>query len=226
MLSEHSVSSHLHMDTTEYDGIIRTLIPHYDEARGVQMDLLAAALAPGANQIIDLGGGTGSLAEAILDRFPQCSVLVRDIDREMLSIAGTRLSRFAGRFALEFGSFAETLRATDAVLASFALHHIHNLNEKTEVYRRIREAMHPGGVFLNVDAASGPLWPVLRDQWATFMAGEGLTLEQAYQNLANWAAEDTYFSVFEELNAMAKAGFEQPECFWRRGPITILGARL
>ena len=72
MKSEHSVSSHLHLDTTQYDRIIRTYIPHYDESRGVQLDLLSAALIPGANQIVDLGGGTGSLAEAILDRFPQC----------------------------------------------------------------------------------------------------------------------------------------------------------
>jgi hypothetical protein len=58
------------------------------------------------------------------------------------------------------------------------------------------------------------------------MAHQGFTLEQAYQNLDSWAAEDMYFSVYEELCAMAQAGFEQPECFWRRGPIAILGARL
>jgi len=53
------------MDTTEYDRIIRTYIPHYDESRGVQLDLLAAALPHSATRIVDLGGGTGSLAEAI-----------------------------------------------------------------------------------------------------------------------------------------------------------------
>jgi hypothetical protein len=58
------------------------------------------------------------------------------------------------------------------------------------------------------------------------MARQGFTLEQAYQNLDSWAAEDMYFSVYEELCAMAQAGFEHPECFWRRGPIAILGARL
>jgi len=183
MQSDHSVSSHLRLDTAEYDRIIRTYIPHYDESRGVQLDLLAAALAPSAYEIIDLGGGTGSLAEAILDRFSQCSVLVRDIDREMLSLAQARLSRFGNRFKIEIGSFDDSLPRVDAVLAAFALHHIRNLNEKTEVYRRIREAIRPGGVFLNADAVSGPFWPSLREEWATFMAGKGFTLEQAYQNL-------------------------------------------
>src|SRR5215471_1695909 len=135
MRSEHSVSSHLRLDTMEYDRIIRTYIPHYDESRGVQLDLLAAALAPGANRIIDLGGGTGSLAEAILDRFSQCSVLVRDIDREMLSLAQARLSRFGNRLEVEAGSFDDPLPRVDAVVAAFALHHIRTLHEKTEVYR-------------------------------------------------------------------------------------------
>jgi tRNA (cmo5U34)-methyltransferase len=226
MPSEHSVSSHLRLDTTQYERIIRTYIPHYDQSRGVQLDLLAAALAPSANQIIDLGGGTGSLAEAILDRFSQCSVLVRDIDREMLSLAQSRLYRFGNRFEVEVSSFDDPLPPVDAVLAAFALHHIRNLKEKTEVYRRIREAIRSGGVFLNADAVSGPFWPSLRDEWATFMAGKGFTLEEAYQNLDNWAAEDMYFSVHEELCAMAQGGFEHPECFWRRGPIAIFGARL
>jgi len=81
-------------------------------------------------------------------------------------------------------------------------------------------------VFLNNDAAAGPFWPFLRDEWAAFMAGEGFTLEQGYQNLDDWAVEDTYFSVREELAAMVLAGFEHAECLWRRGPIAIIGARV
>ena len=58
------------------------------------------------------------------------------------------------------------------------------------------------------------------------MARQGFTVEQAYQNLDSWAAEDMYFAVYEELCAMAQAGFQHPECFWRSGPIATLGARL
>lgn len=226
MQSEHSVSSHLRLDTAEYDRIIRTYIPYYDESRAAQLDLLAGALGDRRARIIDLGGGTGSLAEAILDRFAQCSVMVHDIDREMLVVARSRLARFGGRVELALSSFADPLPRVDAVLAAFALHHIPTVQEKAIVYRRIREALAPGGVFLNADAVSGPFWDSLRDEWARFMAGQGFTLDQAYGNLEAWAAEDTYFSVFDELRAMSQGGFEQPECFWRRGPIAILGARV
>ncbi|MCC6391653.1 MAG: class I SAM-dependent methyltransferase [Bryobacterales bacterium] len=210
----------------EYDGIIRAYIPYYEESRAVQLDLLAAADIPAHARIVDLGGGTGSLAQAILERFPSSSVLVRDIDPEMLTLARTRLAPFAHRVELSRGSFADPLPSADAVLCAFALHHIPALERKAEAYQRIRHALRPGGVFLNTDAVSGPLWPSLREQWAVFMAGMGFTLEQAYGNLDSWAAEDTCFSVHQEFSAMMQGGFESPECFWRRGPIAILGARV
>jgi SAM-dependent methyltransferase len=156
MEGEHSVSSHLRLDTVEYDRIIRTYIPHYDESRKVQLELLAAAGIPETARIVDLGGGTGSLAEAILDRFPLASVVVRDIDPEMLAIAQGRLGRLANRVELNLGSFADPLPTADAVLSAFALHHIPNLEEKADVYRRIREAVRSPGVFLNADAVAGP----------------------------------------------------------------------
>jgi SAM-dependent methyltransferase len=226
MEGEHSVSSHLRLDTVEYDRIIRTYIPHYDESRKVQLELLAAAGIPETARIVDLGGGTGSLAEAILDRFPLASVVVRDIDPEMLAIAQGRLGRLANRVELNLGSFPDPLPMADAVLSAFALHHIPNLEEKADVYRRIREAVRSPGVFLNADAVAGPFWPFLRDQWAAFMAANGFTLNQGYRNLDSWASEDTYFSVHDELRAMEQGGFERPECLWRVGPVAILGARV
>ncbi len=191
----------------------------------MQLDLLTAAQIPPAARVIDLGGGTGSLAGAILERFPQASVLVRDIDPEMRAVARARLARFARRVEVEAGSFTDPLPPCNAVLAAFALHHIPDLKEKAEAYARIAKALLPGGVFLNCDAVSGPFWPFLRDEWAQFMAGQGFSLEQAYRNLSDWAAEDTYFSVREEMSAMEQGGLEHPECFWRRGPIAILVAR-
>ena len=226
MEAEHSVSSHLKLDTAEYDRVIRTLIPYYDESRTVQLDLLAASNQPATARVVDLGGGTGSLASAILHRFTQVSVLVRDIDADMLTVARHRLASFSPRVLIELGSFMEALPESNAVLAAFALHHIPTLNQKVHAYARIREALLPGGVFLNTDAVGGPFWSSLRDDWAAFMATQGFTLEQGYQNLNDWSAEDTYFSAYEELSAMREAGFEQPECFWRRGPIAVLGARV
>ena len=55
----HSVSAHLHVMTADYDRFIRTVIPHYETMRAVQLELLARSL-PSHGRVIDLGGGTGA----------------------------------------------------------------------------------------------------------------------------------------------------------------------
>ncbi len=107
----------------------------------MHLDLLAAGLPHSASRTVDLGGGTGSLAEAILERFPNVSVLVRDLDNEMLTVARNRLARFGGRADLHAGSFTDPLPPADAVVAAFALHHVRSLQEKARVYQRIRQAI-------------------------------------------------------------------------------------
>jgi hypothetical protein len=40
----HSVSDHLHVMIADYDRFIRTVIPHYETMRAVQLELLARCL--------------------------------------------------------------------------------------------------------------------------------------------------------------------------------------
>lgn len=55
------------------------------------------------------------------------------------------------------------------------------------------------------------------------MGKHNISAEEARQHFAAWAQEDRYFSLQEELNALKHAGFQNPECFWRRGPMSIYG---
>ena len=43
--------------------------------------------------------------------------------------------------------------------------------------------------------------------------------------VAEWAHEDRYFGLDEELAMLSQAGFARPECFWRRGSQAIIGGR-
>jgi hypothetical protein len=61
------------------------------------------------------------------------------------------------------------------------------------------------------------------DRWAAFMATNGISADEATRHFAEWANEDRYFPVHEELGALERAGFAQPECFWRRGPMAVCG---
>jgi tRNA (cmo5U34)-methyltransferase len=219
----HSVKRHLDVDAGAYDVEIRRFIPHYDDMLATGVELLAA-LAPPAAHVLDLGGGTGALAAAVLRGLPEARVTVLDVDRAMLDEARRRLAPFGDRVEFCEGSFFDPLPAADAVVASLALHHVHDLDAKTELYGAIHATLAPGGVFLNLDAAiteEPRLNALTFGRWAAGMAEHGITAVEARGHFAAWASEDRYFPLDEELAALRRAGFGEVECFWRRGGTAI-----
>jgi tRNA (cmo5U34)-methyltransferase len=219
----HSVKRHLDVDADGYDVEIRRFIPHYDDMLATGVELLAALAPPGAH-VLDLGGGTGALSAAVLRGLPESRVTVVDVDSAMLGEARRRLARFGDRVEFREASFLDPLPAADAVMASLALHHVHDLGAKTDLYRAIHAALVPGGVFLNLDAAitEGPRLNALTfERWAVRMAGHGISEAEARGHFSAWADEDRYFPLDAELAALKRAGFAEVECFWRRGASAI-----
>lgn len=219
----HSVKRHLDVDAEGYDVEIRRFIPYYDDMLATGVELLAA-LAPAGGHVLDLGGGTGAMSAAVLDGLPAVRVTLLDVDRDMLGEARRRLAGYGDRVAFREGSFLDPLPAADAVVASLALHHIHNLQTKTDLYRAIHDALSPGGVLLNLDAAVSEgtrLNALVFDRWAVRMGEQGITAAQARAHFAAWADEDRYFPLDAELTALSEAGFDEVECFWRRGASAI-----
>ena len=214
----HSVKRHLDVSAERYDVEIRRFIPHYDEMIATGIEVLAA-LAPGAERVLDLGGGTGALSCAVLDGLPAVRVTVLDVDTDMLGVARDRLAPYGNRVSFREGSFLDPLPAADIVVASLSLHHVHDLSTKTELYRSIHNALSPGGALLNLDAAvteGSRLNALVFDRMAARMGDHGIGDAEARGHFAAWAEEDRYFPLDAELGALRDAGFGEVECFWRR----------
>jgi tRNA (cmo5U34)-methyltransferase len=211
------------VDAGEYDAAIRRFIPFYDQMLSTGVELLAE-LAPPDARVLDLGGGTGALSAAVLAHLPDARVTLVDVDPAMLAEARRRLAPFAERIELRQGSFLDPLPEADAVVASLALHHVHDLDAKTGLYRSIRSALVPGGVLINLDAAmteGGRLSALTFDRWASHMGEHGIDEPEARGHFAAWAGEDRYFPLDEELAALRRAGFAEVDCVWRRGPQAV-----
>ena len=221
----HSVQNHLHIAVADYDRVIRTYIPGYEE----MLDTVAwwlGAIVPNDGKVIDLGGGTGSLAEAILSRLPEIHVEIWDVDPQMMELARERLSSFGNRAMVREQSFLEKIDPCDAVVASIALHHIPKMETKRDVYANIYSALRTHGVFLNADATIDDAEPgraAMYRWWSRFMGTKGISETEAYKLFDEWAAEDTYQPLTDELAALGKAGFRRPEVFWKFGPMTVYG---
>lgn len=223
-VSRHSVRRHLRIEIDAYDRTIRRFIPGYDAMVEAAAGAIAAA---GAQAVVDLGAGTGALSEAILSRSGTTAVELIDVDPEMLAQARRRLARFGRRARFREASFLAPLPPCGGAAAALALHHVPALDDKRALYRRVHDALHPGGLFVNADAAV-PADPAARaatyDAWADHMASCGIERTRAFEHFEEWAEEDAYFPLEEELAAMRAAGFDAA-CVWRRGPMAVVAGR-
>ena len=219
-MPRHSVRRHLRLEIEAYDETIRRFVPGYE----AMLEAAAGAVARGnPKRVLDLGAGTGALAEAILLRSPEATVELLDVDVEMLEQAGERLVRFGDRAPARRGSFLEPLPECDAVAASLALHHVPTMDEKAALFARIHDALRPGGVFVNADVTM-PTDPAARDAcyrgWADHLVSCGIPEERAFRHFEEWQEEDTYFPREAECEAMRAAGFEV-RWVWSRGPMVV-----
>jgi trans-aconitate methyltransferase len=216
-----AVASHLAIDITEYDARIRTFIPNYEE----MLDVAAAAAgARRPRRVVDLGIGTGALAARVAKRAPAATIVGIDEDAQMLAAAARRLP--GSRTRLVTNSFLRApLPRCDAIVASFALHHIASPRTKRSLFSRARAALGRGGVLVSADCHPSAL-PSLasagHQAWQRFLARTYGT-RKAREFLATWAKEDFYTALDEELRLLHAAGFA-PDVVWRRDAFAVIVA--
>jgi tRNA (cmo5U34)-methyltransferase len=123
-------------------------------ARGRQLDLLVelvTRLAP--SRLIDLGVGSGLVAERLLDALPSLELVGVDFSAVMLAQAGARLERFGERVTLVERDLTEPgaePRGFDAAVTVQALHNIPFPGQRRAL-RFAAEALEPGAVLLSLD---------------------------------------------------------------------------
>ena len=224
----HSVERHLEVAPDVYDVQIRRFVPGYEAMLEEVAGALLEHLPGGAGRIVDLGAGTGALSQTIAARLPAAQLTLVDVDAAMLAEAEARLAAHRARIELRRASFTDALPECDAAVASLSLHHIHAPNDKSDMYRNVLRALRPGGVFVNADATV-PTAPALaepiRRRWAAHLVEHGDTQAQAFERFAQWATEDRYFGIDEELEMLRQAGFVEIDVRWRVGPSTVIVAR-
>jgi tRNA (cmo5U34)-methyltransferase len=212
-----SVAAHLGIKLAEYDARIRTFIPDYE----AMLDVAAGSTPKRARTIVDLGVGTGALGYRCAQQARQAKIVGFDSDGEILKMAQQRLG---SRGSLFCGSFLRTaLPRCDAVVASFALHHVRTKRAKVELYSRIHAALRPRGLFITVDchpALDSGLAREQRQAWRDHLY-KSYNKPEAGKLLKSWSQEDAYTPLQVEIGLIQQAGFRVEE-LWRRGAFAVL----
>jgi tRNA (cmo5U34)-methyltransferase len=223
MLASMAVASHLVIDLSQYDARIRTFVPDYETMLDHAAVALGAAARP-LRRIVDLGTGTGALAARVARSVPDAALVGIDEDEGMLEMARRRLARRHATF-LHDSFLRAAFPVCDAMVASLALHHIPTRRARQALFRRMRQAIRPGGLLVSADchpASNGVLVKQDRAAWKTHIA-RAYGPKKAEAFLQAWAAEDFYVPLEAELKMLRAAGFGT-DVAWRRGAFAVVVA--
>jgi SAM-dependent methyltransferase len=123
----------------------------------LKADVVARALGQDAlrGRVLELGCGTGQIAEALLERSPGLAYEGIDLSPAMVELARGRLARFGERAAVG-GTSSQSAPASAS--AAFGIDVLHHLPDPVAALAELRETVVPGGpvVFLE----SNPKFPL------------------------------------------------------------------
>lgn len=107
--------------------------------------------------VLEIGGGDGSMADALLRVAPDVTLTMTDYDDRMLDAAHRRLGPFDDRVTIEQADATDLRYADnsfDAVVSFIMLHHV--IKWERALAEAVR-VLRPGGVVLGYDLTDTPL---------------------------------------------------------------------
>jgi len=176
-------------------------IPHRVEGEATLLEFLP----PHPKRVLDLGSGGGRLLGLVKAARPGAEFVALDFSETMLE---TLRSQFASDpkvdvVAHDLSGPLPDLGKFDAVVSSFAIHHLHHERKRT-LYQEICAALLPSGVFCNLEHVASPTVR-LHDQFL-----QKLNLTRETEDPSN-----KLLDLRTQLNWLCEIGFEDVDCHWK-----------
>ncbi len=187
-------------------------IPHRTEGEAE----LLAWLPAGSARVLDLGSGDGRLLALVRQAHPGAEAVALDFSDAMLE----RLrARFGGDNRVQVLShnldqpLPEALGRFDAVVSSFAIHHLTH-ERKRAVYAEVFRLLLPGGIFCNLDHVASATRPLHE----RFLAC--LDVRPEDEDPSN-----KLLDLQTQLAWLRAIGFADVDCHWKWRELALMAGR-
>ncbi len=180
-----------------------------------------AELVPAdTKKLLDLGCGTGLELEYIFERLPDISVVGIDLTQSMLDrinpkLPGKSIDLICGDyFKIDFGE-----NIFDTAISCATLHHF-SREDKIELYKRIRQALKPNGLYIEDD------YMVTEQAIEDELRAENIRLRREMNiSPGEFYHFDIPFTVENQIEMLLQAGFSTSENIFRQENTTIIVAK-
>ena len=211
---------------SRYDDQRRWIIPDLDGF--YHAAVWAASLRGKSPAILDIGAGTGLLSGLLLEAYPGADITLLDISGKMMEVAE---ARFRGRKRIRF--VAADYRDTDlggpfdAICSALSIHHLER-EEKRELYRRIFDALKPGGIFVNADQVEGETARTHRRNlayWDDFVRGGPLDRAEVQSMFERRERLDRMEKLSLQLGWLKAIGFTDVDVVYKNRTFAVFTGR-
>jgi tRNA (cmo5U34)-methyltransferase len=163
-------------------------------------------------RILDLGTGDGRLLALVRQERPQTESIAIDFSPTMLDATRSRFAEDPRVRVVEHNmdSPLPELGKFDAVISSFAIHHLVH-ERKRALYAEIFGLLNPGGVFCNLEHVASPSQNLHEE----FLLRVGFTVE----------TEDPSNKLLDfetQLQWLREIGFTDVDCHWKWRELALL----
>lgn len=227
-------------DSLIYRELAVVAVPDRAEQMATLLTLLPVGLHE-AGRVVELGCGEGRMTWAILEAFPNVTVLALDGSEAMWVQAAERVRPFGTRgevqsFTLAQGDWWQLIEGADAVVSSLTVHHLNSAG-KQRLFTAVAERLSPRGVLLIADVVepkraealelSAAGWDRAAERQAQTPPGSARAFEQfmnTHWNIFRYPDPvDMPSPLFEQLLWLREAGFVSVDCFWLRAGHAVYG---
>ncbi len=202
-------------NSAEYDEKIRRTLPYYDDFFA---NIISTVRARGQvpKSWLDVGCGTGKLAEHVLKSFDIKRFVFCDSSEEMLNIARGRFSAENTEFLL--ADVRElTFRNEFDIVTAVQVNHYFKGEGRVTALKKCFEALRSGGMYMcfeNFAPYSEAGRRLYLDRWKNFQLEQGRSPAACDEHIGRYAKEYFPVSLTEQLQIMLDCGFKTAEILW------------
>lgn len=186
-------------------------VPHRTAGEAALLEELPKAV----DRVLDLGAGDGRLLDLVLRARPGAAGVGLDFSPPMLERLRQRFATDS-RVRVIAHNLEEplpNLGTFDAVVSSFAIHHVDH-ERKRHLYREIWDALAPAGAFCNLEHVS-----------SASEYGHTRFLEAMGMTSADEDPSNKLLDVQTQLEWLRAIGFADVDCYWKWRELALLVGR-
>lgn len=203
------------VNAAEYDKKISVLLPYYSDFHAQTLSLVQNM---GYEKVrwLDLGCGTGTLAQKACSLINEISFVMLDPSAQMLEVAKTNNPGLEAEYLCapsEAIDFTEEFQVVTAIQS----HHYMTEEARKHTTQKVFNALKPGGMYITFENVV-PEMPELRQlelqRWGSYQRGNGRTEEQIKAHQSRCGVEYLPITVPKHIRLMKEAGFRAVHVFW------------